>query len=72
MIVILIVGRYKDGRIIPLEDWDDVDVVMTREDKQVLSVLKIKNLSPHKSVVLLLLRSVNMINIQTRHLHLQT
>ena len=58
MIIILIVGRYKDGRIIPVEDWDDVDVVMTREDKQVISVLKIRHLSPHKSVFLLLVSSV--------------
>ena len=71
MMIILIVGRYKDGRIIPLEDWDDVAVVMTREVKQVLSVLKIRNLSPHKSVVLLFTFQT-IINIQTRHLQLRT
>ena len=41
--------RYKDGRIIPLEQLDDVVVMMTKEDKQVISVLKIKNLSRHRS-----------------------
>ena len=37
--------RYKDGEVIPVEDWDDVSVQMTKEDKSVISVLTINNLS---------------------------
>ena len=38
--------------IIPLEQLDDVVVMMTKEEKQVISVLKIKNLSRHRSEVI--------------------
>ncbi len=37
--------RYKDGEVIPVEEWDDVSVQMTKEDKSVISVLTINNLS---------------------------
>ena len=37
--------RYKDGDVIPVEDWDDVSVQMTKEDGSVISVLTINNLS---------------------------
>lgn len=36
---------YKDGEVIPVEDWEDVSVQMTKEDKSVISVLTINNLS---------------------------
>jgi len=36
---------YKDGQIIPVEEWPDVSVEMTKEDKRVISVLSINNLS---------------------------
>ena len=38
--------------IIQLDELDDVVVMMTKEDKEVISVLKIKNLSRHRSEVI--------------------
>ena len=37
--------RYKDGEVIPVEEWEDVSVQMTKEDGSVISVLTINNLS---------------------------
>ena len=43
--------RYKDGEIIPLEEWEDVSVTIKKEDNKVVSSLKIRHLSHHKSVL---------------------
>jgi len=39
---------YKDGNIIPVEDWNDVSVTMKKENKSVISVLTINSLSQQR------------------------
>ena len=63
--------RYKDGRIIALEDREDVAVEMTKKNKQVFSVLKIKNLSRHKYIQASPLNTNKTHLLQTWNLQLQ-
>ena len=37
--------RYKDKKVIPLSDWQDVEVVMKEEEGHIVSTLTIHNLS---------------------------
>ena len=66
--------RYKDGEIIPLEEWQDVSVSIKKEDNKVVSSLKIRHLSHHKSVLIFCSFYVicKNCNVQTRPLQLRT
>ena len=43
--------RYKDGEVIPVDDWSDVTVKMTKNDKTVVSVLTLSNLSRQRCFI---------------------